>query len=155
MSRAAVEAELARLALEGRLTAENIVDVARSPTSVLHSEFEWDDSQAGERYRLIQAGRLVRSVKVVVQTERRVISTVAYVRDPAGSAGYRPLSTVVPKSLDAKAVLLDELKRVMGLLRRSRAIAEALGLEAELEGAEREVSRLASGVAGEAGQDSP
>lgn len=50
---------------QGRLTAPDVVDTARSEESLLHPYFEWDDSAAANEYRLTQARHLIRSVVVV------------------------------------------------------------------------------------------
>jgi hypothetical protein len=49
----------------GQLTPRVVVDVARDPGHPLHTQFEWDDSVAGEKYRQTQAAQLIRSVRVV------------------------------------------------------------------------------------------
>lgn len=48
----------------GVLNAKNVVDTARPEDHPLHSRFEWNDSAAGERWRLHQAGELIRSVRI-------------------------------------------------------------------------------------------
>lgn len=55
-----------RLAHEGRDTPQDIVDEARPEGSLMHRYFEWDDSIAGERYRVAQAGELKRAITIVV-----------------------------------------------------------------------------------------
>ncbi len=50
---------------EGKKTAKNIVDIARSDASNLHPYFEWDDSVGGEKYRMEQARYMMRSVILV------------------------------------------------------------------------------------------
>jgi hypothetical protein len=49
----------------GQLTARLVVDQARDPEHALHSQFEWDDETAAEKYRLDQARELIRKVRVV------------------------------------------------------------------------------------------
>lgn len=44
----------------GTLTPALVVDLARDPDHPLHSRFEWDDSVAAEKWRLEQAGQLLR-----------------------------------------------------------------------------------------------
>lgn len=44
----------------GTLTPALVVDVARDPEHALHSRFEWDDSIAAEKWRIEQAGQLLR-----------------------------------------------------------------------------------------------
>jgi hypothetical protein len=48
----------------GRLTAPLVVEAARPEDAPLHSQFEWDDGVAAEKYRLTQARHLITSVKV-------------------------------------------------------------------------------------------
>lgn len=49
---------------DGKLRTTAVVSEAKKKTSPLHPEFEWDDSKAGEEYRLIQARQLIRSVRI-------------------------------------------------------------------------------------------
>lgn len=44
----------------GSLTPALVVEVAADPAHPLHSRFEWDDAIAGHKYRLEQAGQLLR-----------------------------------------------------------------------------------------------
>ena len=57
-----VVAEIGKLRNErGLITPQSVVDYARAEKSPLHNYFTWDDSIAGERYRLIEAQRLIRT----------------------------------------------------------------------------------------------
>lgn len=59
--------ELARIEkAEGSLTAEVVLERAKSANSSLHDHFEWDDSRAAEQHRLTQASELIRSITVDV-----------------------------------------------------------------------------------------
>lgn len=49
------------------LTPDLVVADARTPKSPLHSFFEWDNSIAAEKYRMEQAGHLIRSVQVTFE----------------------------------------------------------------------------------------
>lgn len=59
--------EILRIEREKGLTPENIVIEAKKKTSPLHKFFEWDDSLAGEKWRLAQARILVNEVKVIIE----------------------------------------------------------------------------------------
>lgn len=48
----------------GRLTPDDVVNVASDPAHPLHKSFEWDDSVAGAHYRREQARNLIKSVRV-------------------------------------------------------------------------------------------
>lgn len=53
------------------LTTDAVIDDARDPSSPLHRYFEWDDSEAAEKYRQVQAGLLIRRVRVVWQPSKK------------------------------------------------------------------------------------
>jgi len=64
----------------GVLTPGIVVSEAANPEHPLHARFEWDDTQAAERWRLNQAQALIRSVNVQIETtEQRIISVRAYI----------------------------------------------------------------------------
>ncbi|PLW80748.1 hypothetical protein C0585_00935 [Candidatus Woesearchaeota archaeon] len=48
------------------LTAENILRKASKKSSSLYGFFDWDDSSAGEKWRLGQARQLINEIKIVV-----------------------------------------------------------------------------------------
>ena len=48
-----------------KITPQNVVDMARNEDSVIHNDFEWDDSIAGEKFRCIQASDMIRSFVLV------------------------------------------------------------------------------------------
>lgn len=56
------------------LTPEVVLEDARRPRSPLHKYFEWDDSSAAESWRLNQARALVRSVRVVFESDDKEVS---------------------------------------------------------------------------------
>jgi hypothetical protein len=63
----AVGEHLERLEQVGPLTPEAIVEDARDEQSPTHPYFEWNDQDAAEQYRLVQARELVRAVIVVIE----------------------------------------------------------------------------------------
>lgn len=50
----------------GGITAAQLLEAAEPQESVFHPFFEWDHNKAAERYRLQQASRLIRWIKVEV-----------------------------------------------------------------------------------------
>lgn len=59
--------ELARIAAEsGRVSPEDVVANARAESSPLHEFFTWDDDEAAEKFRLMQAGVLIRRIKITI-----------------------------------------------------------------------------------------
>lgn len=82
-----------------RLTPGLVVEEARQVGSPLHDHFEWDDAVAGERFRLVQAGDLIRKFRITYghdtdgtpQTVREWVS----VARPDQPRGYIPTDTAV------------------------------------------------------------
>lgn len=110
----------------GRLTAEQVVEEARPPSSPIHGCFEWDDSKAAESWRIEQARDLIKRVKIVIEVEEKKVRVVAYVRDAdkeATEPGYRALMRVEKRG--ARAILAEELERIVELLDRAAKIAQA------------------------------
>ena len=64
--------ELKRIATtqKGRITKEIVLDEAQDPTNPLHPYFEWDNSEAARRYRLLQAQELIQLAVEVVGEEK-------------------------------------------------------------------------------------
>jgi len=98
---------------DGRLLPEIIVQTASDPTNLLHEYFEWDNTEAAEKFRLLQAGMLVRRVKLnIIREDKktkqiRVETTRAFRSLPScrGTVGYETLEIVMTND-DKKAELL-------------------------------------------------
>ena len=93
------------------ITTENVVELARNENSVIHNEFEWDDSIAGENWRKHQAGVLISNLVIEVEepvkkdpVQIRVLHTTPDRHD------YKPLEFFV-KNEDEHEKLLNTAKR--------------------------------------------
>ena len=51
------------------LTTKSLVEASRPEDAPLHKEFEWNDAVAGEKYREIQAGKMITNLKVVTKVD--------------------------------------------------------------------------------------
>lgn len=127
----AVRAELLAISGDhGVLTPELVVERSRDVGSALHSFFEWDDDQAAAKFRLVQAGALIRRVKLTLiraSTETKVVSmttTRAFVSpgserrfksNPDG--GYAPVEHVLSDA-DRRADLLKTARSELIAVRR-------------------------------------
>lgn len=64
--------ELERIVTRGSgITARSLLNYARKKSSPLHDFFEWNDSIAAEKFRLSQAGHLLRKVVIEVEINNR------------------------------------------------------------------------------------
>jgi hypothetical protein len=94
---------------DGTLTPRAVVDDARPDDATLHPCFEWDDSIAGEQYRLDQARHLIRSVKVTVAPARKTkaltVRAFHNVAAPDEPRRYVPLRVLMDDPDTADTVL--------------------------------------------------
>lgn len=113
---------------DGHLTPQIVLREAEKKTSPLHTHFEWDDSVAAERWRLEQAGQLIRKVRVTItnentQKEMRVRAFFhvheqeekdADEEEPQSNTGmYVPVKVAMENySEQVKAAALAELKAI-------------------------------------------
>jgi hypothetical protein len=132
----------------GRLTPEAVVADAADANSPMHGQFEWDDTEAARQYRLDQARTLIRSVKINEIVDQRTVQVVAYVHDPSDQSepGYVPTVSLVNDRERALETLQREFTRIEGSVNRSRAIAQVLGLEAELDGLLGNITQFIAGL---------
>ncbi len=132
----------------GRLDAEEVVEAARDPESVLHEYFEWDADAAAESYRLHQARQLIRTVRIEVRTNKIVVQAPYFVRDPSKSGrtqGYVTTPVLRTNEDMARDALIDAFNRAARVLAGVRALAAVLGRSDEVdEMIQMLVSRAAS-----------
>lgn len=112
-ARCAVDANIAGAVCEqleerGELTAERLVDVSRPEDAPLHRAFEWNDAIAAEKYRVEQAGYILRSLVVVVETADEAKPIRAYF--PTEVKRYENIN-VIMQSEDKRRKLLQTAKR--------------------------------------------
>jgi hypothetical protein len=140
-----IEDALRELERENRLLPADVVEKARDPDSPLHSHFEWDNTAAAEKYRLVQARTLIRTVKLMVTVHDVPVSVSYYVRDPeadAQQAGYRSVVSLRSEEDAARNAVIDAMKRVSNAVRHAKELAAVLGVAGDLE----TIDSLARGV---------
>ena len=107
--------------LNGELHPADLVNASRSEDAPLHNEFEWDDNVASEKYREIQAGRIIRSVSVkITQIPSDVTQFNAKITEKKGEVvrffhsvngkGYESLENIIQNE-EKRKKLLDSCVR--------------------------------------------
>jgi len=109
----------------GRITAHAVLDAARPASSPIHDCFDWNDSEAAEKWRLEQARELIRRVKIELVYQEVSVRTVKYVADPARSDGYTDIVKAREPSLSE--IMSAEWRNVLALAKRAQSIATARG----------------------------
>jgi len=113
----------------GGITPEIVLADARKKSSPLHKHFVWDDTQAAEKYRLVQAAELIRRIKVTYEyAPEKIVSVRAYHaiapqhgeegEDDNGRAVYVTLATALESYHDQ---LMEQCRRDMAAFRQKYA----------------------------------
>lgn len=121
---------------DGKLTPDAIIEDAQDQESPLHEEFEWDDAKAAMEARRETARRLIRSVKVVIRTEKHSIAVPRYVRTPEAPERMQSYSEAASLRSDydrAMAAFAYEVDRAEAAIRRAQNVSYALGLQDDVE----------------------
>lgn len=117
----------------GELTPALVVSQARLADHPLHDRFDWDDSSAAEKYRQVQAGELIRSVRVRYKEDE---GGPVYVRkfhsvNRAEGATYMPVEEIREDDFTRKLVLQAAERELKSLMRKYGHLEEFMNLLAQ------------------------
>lgn len=138
---AVILAELTRLGLghDGYIDPEVVVEAAAHPDSPMHRYFTWDDTEAARRYRIAQAGQLVRRVTLTilrpapaggpVEVRRvRAVQSSPLDRQPRGTEGhtgsYMRVENLMADPARRKAMVAQTIVELEGIRKRRRELTE-------------------------------
>lgn len=113
---------------DGGATPKVIVDEARPEEAPLHPAFEWDDSKAGELFRLGQARNLVRAIVLAPEPEKNEtqspVRAFISVSHPKPSRIYKPTLEVLREPDEAEEVKRRFRHELLALRQRYMALLE-------------------------------
>jgi hypothetical protein len=93
-----------------------VVDYARAPTTELHRHFEWNDSEAAEAYRLVQARQIIRvQVTLLDPGDGQETSVRAYVSFSPPAQGYTETIDVLSTKRGRRDLMLKILGRMLNI----------------------------------------
>lgn len=104
----AVGKELEKLG--DNVTPDSVLEVAKDENNVMHDMFEWDDSIAGQKYRLSQARHIIANIRVNIisdDSEKRPVRAFVSIKR---NAVFEPIEKVV-KDTDRYSILLNSAYR--------------------------------------------
>ena len=105
--------ECKRIAETIGLTAENLLNENRTEGTPLHNYFEWDNDVAAEKYRLVQAKDIIRSIVLIRQTEddnKPPVRQFVSIRKEKKEREFVPVETVL-KRQDYTEQMFEQAKR--------------------------------------------
>ena len=134
-----VQSELLAIAKanKGRLAPKKVVEFARDPKTALHGRLLWDNTRAGDRYRLQQAAEIIRRFKVVIRSEKmesvKIRAFVSLANERDGSSGYRETVRVLSNKELRAEMLRTALMELQAFRRKYSILSELKGVLFEIE----------------------
>jgi len=144
---------LTRLESNQELTAEAVLEAAKSPTSPLHKRFTWDDSEAARMYRLNEARGIIRSFILTVvpapRGEKVVAITTgnsqprAFVSSANGNGNFVSRDTMLRSSALRLRHIEAVLNQISGYLSTNSDIEELVPIREVVDQVRMDVRRKA------------
>ena len=118
---------------DGLIKPERVVEAARPKTSPIHDQFEWDNSAAAEKYRLLQASELIRvSVEIIDCGGNRdpvmVRAFTSLTTERGVSGGYRATVQVLSNKQMREQMLADAIAELQAFEKRYAILKELAGV---------------------------
>jgi hypothetical protein len=123
---ALIKSELDRLHnRRGSLTPQAVVEAAKKKDSPLHDHFTWDNSKAAQKFRLLEAAFLIRTVRVNVSYGEETHRAPAYLLPVRGESSYRQTQDVMGNA-ELSVAMLDLARAELGAFRKRFGTLHAL-----------------------------
>lgn len=131
---------------DGLIRAADVVEAARDENSPLHNKFDWDDTEAAEKYRLMQARMLLSICIQYIDSGPKRVPTKVFVslstdrtkRD--GEAGYRTFVDVIADDDMKNQLLLDSLNQMRSFEMRYKSLKELDGLLSHMKNTRKKIA---------------
>jgi len=130
LNRSRVAAKVAKRELDrieketGALMPAEIVRRAKSPRHPLHRHFDWNNTVAARKWRLVQAANLILSVRLIDDSG---VSHRQYVNIGYGE-GFASMAKVIANPGLAAEIVASAKAEIDEWVRRYQDLAESLGL---------------------------
>lgn len=104
------------------VTPENIVELAKDEKSVIHNDFEWNDTVAGAKYRLLQAREMIRNF--VFETVEEEKQPVRALQITTVTNVYKPVEFFLKNEDEYQSLLKRALSELQAFKARYSSLAE-------------------------------
>ena len=120
----------------GKVTPELVLEESRKEKAPLHKCFEWNDSIAAEKYRLNQAGQIIRNLVVVLDEYQQSEPVRAFVNieseAPAKTGKFINVVSAMKKEETRAAVLANALRELQEFTKKYQGLDELAGVFSEI-----------------------
>ena len=115
------------------VTPEQVLEKAKNKRTELHKCFEWDDTVAGEKYRLIQARDVIRHFVIVHKTSDDEEKKVRQYQITTKKNTYEPTRVFLHKPDEYTALLERAKAELEAFKQRYEMLAELEEIFAEID----------------------
>lgn len=128
---------------DGNIRPKRVVQAARNKNSVLHDEFEWNETVLVQQALEARAAELIRQCRdIIVYGERKLISPT-YISNPSTPDSSYIRTLAVAKNASMKTLALEaELARIRSAIHRAMSLALVFSLEDQFEQLLEQVSQI-------------
>lgn len=120
--KADAESAYAEISKLSEITPQNVVDLARNDKSALHSDFEWNDTIAGEKYRKIQAAEMIRMFVFTPVKEDNEPTRVFEISTKKNV--YKPTQMIVKNEDEYQSLLKMAMQELNNFKRKYHRLSE-------------------------------
>lgn len=120
------------MSIDGEITRESVLEKARDENTELHKCIDWNDRSAAEKYRLIQAGEIIRFLVIEEDEKPQDRPEIRVFHITEKGEGYKPIQYIVKheseyerllanawaelRAFKAKYACLQELREILDLI---------------------------------------
>lgn len=131
-------AELERMEKKhGVVTPKLVLEESRGKTAPLHKCFEWNDSIAAEKYRLNQAGQIIKNLVVILDDYQQSEPVRAFVNvvseTPAKTGEFINIVSAIQAEETRTTVLANALKELQEFKKKYKGFEELAGIFTEID----------------------
>lgn len=122
---------------DGAIAPETLVNESRADTAPLHHCFEWDNDKAAEKYRISQAGNIIRHI-VIENPEDASGTQVPPVRAFVHTkivSGYEPIEIVISSAEKCKDLLEQATRDMQWFTQKYKNLRELDAVRAAMDAA--------------------
>lgn len=114
----------AMLERRGGLTPQALVDESRADDAPLHDLFTWDDAQAAEMFRCVQARQIIHSIEVVATGDSKPVKAFVSLRIGGTERRYQNTEIALSSPDSREMVLKEALSELRSFERKYSRLAE-------------------------------
>lgn len=116
---------------ERKITPEEVLEIARNENSELHKCFEWDDTVAAEKYRLMQARKVI--IDLVYAPKKQGEQHVRCFQITREARTYQPTKCFIVQQDEYQSLLNRAKKELESFKQRYKALTELESIFEEID----------------------